>query len=366
MKLLFAIKHLSSASGGAERVLCTVCSDLAERGHNVSIVTLDTPGGQPFYHLDARVKLIDLAIGDAAQPTGVFEAIKRMKALRHIVVTEKPDVAVGFMHSMFIPLAFSLVGTGISTLGSEHIVPEHYQKRRFQFLLLSLSARLLKKITVLSESIRSSYPATVKNKMVVVPNPIEKPTRLTKKAVRDSTHTILNVGRLNRQKDQATLIKAFAKITEDFPQWHLKIFGEGPLREELERLIEVFGLQSKVTLPGVTSAIDVEYQLADIFVISSSYEAFGLATAEAMSHGLPVIGFADCPGTNELIQNDVTGLLVDPPNDRVQALASTLSDLIKNRALQEKLSKAGQQEIEKRFSTEQVCEQWEDLLFKST
>ena len=365
MKFLFAIKHLASAVGGAERVLCTICSELAERGHEVSILTFDQPDGKPFYRLDDRVKLIDLAIGNAARPARVFETVQRIKTLRHIATTEQPDVAVGFMHSMFIPMAFALAGTGIPTIGSEHIVPEHYRTRRFQFFLLAIAARLIKKITVLSEAIRSSYPASVKAKMVVMPNPIEKPILQTDKVLSKSNHTLLNVGRLDKQKDHATLIQAFSKISPDFPNWQLKIVGDGPLRKDLEELIEALDLQDNVTLPGVTKAIDTEYASADIFVISSTYEAFGLVTAEAMSHGLPVVGFADCPGTNELIENNVSGVLVEPENDRIEVLAGALSNLIRNPALQERLGKAGQQEIKSRFSTEQVCDQWEALLMAS-
>ena len=365
MKLLFAIKHLASAVGGAERVLCTVCSELAGRGHEVSIVTFDQPGGKPFYQLDNRVKLIDLAVGNTAQPASIFETVKRMKAIRHIAATEQPDVAVGFMHSMFIPMAFALVGTGIPTLGSEHTVPEHYRTRRFQFFLLVIAARLIKKITVLSEAIRSGYPTSVKANMMVMPNPIEKPTLQIDKVLSKSNRTILNVGRLDTEKDHAILIQAFSKIAPAFPTWQLKIVGDGPLRKDLEELIEALDLQDKVTLPGVTKAIDTEYASADIFVISSTYEAFGLVTAEAMSHSLPVVGFADCPGTNKLIENNVSGVLVEPEDDRIEALADALSNLIRNPVLQERLGKAGQVQIKSLCSTEQVCDQWEALLMAS-
>ena len=125
MKVLFAIKRLNSAVGGAERVLCTVCSELATRGYTVTIVTFDSPAGQTFYSLDDRVKRIDLGIGDVEHQARMGETLYRMRALRRVVVEEKPQVAVGFMHSMFVPLAFAMAGTGIPVVGSEHIVPEH-------------------------------------------------------------------------------------------------------------------------------------------------------------------------------------------------------------------------------------------------
>lgn len=362
MKLFFAIKRLDSAVGGAERVLCTMCSELVQRGHEVSILTFDQPGSQPFYPLDKRVKRIDLCVGDSSRPASFGETLLRMKALRRIVKAERPDVAVGFMHSMFVPLAFALAGTGVPVLGSEHIVPEHYRTRPFQYLLLILVAPLLSKITVLSEAIRLRYPSIVRRRMVVMPNPVETASTVANVGCEKEKFTLLCVGRLDEQKDHATLLHAFAEIAQKFPQWHLRIVGEGSLRPELERLLVTLDLVTKVTLPGVTSDIGAEYRSAEAFVIPSRYEAFGLVTAEAMSHGLPVVGFADCPGTNELIKANRTGLLVELGIDRVRSLASALSNLMAEPALRQRLGDAGRQAIDNHFSPRYVCDQWEGLL----
>lgn len=362
MKILFAIKHLSTAVGGAERVLCTICSALVARGHDVSILTFDQQNERPFYSVDERVHLINLGIGNASNSAGVIETLKRLKALRNFVRTENPDIAVGFMHSMFIPLAIALLGTSVPCVGSEHIVPQHYRQRRLQYFLLLMSARLLTRVTVLSETIKTTYPRSLQSIMVPIPNPIET-LDVNKIAATNNKHrTLLNVGRLDEQKDQATLIKAFSKIAHNFPNWQLKIIGEGPLRPELEKLICSLGLQSRVCLPGVTTKIHQEYAAADIFVISSIYEAFGLVTAEAMSHGLPSVGFADCPGTNELISHNVSGILVQPGSNRINALADRLSALMADSALQEKLGDAGRDQIRQHLSTERICDQWEGMM----
>jgi glycosyltransferase involved in cell wall biosynthesis len=362
MKLLFAVKRLASAAGGAERVLCAVCSELARRGHEIAILTFDQPGGRPFYPLDVGVKRIDLGIGDSSRNARLGETLVRMKALRRVARTECPDVAVGFMHSMFVPLAFALAGTGIPVLGSEHTVPEHYRARRLQYFLFRLAAPLLTRLTVLSEAIRLRYPDYVRRRMAVMPNLVEAASGVADVGRERESFTLLCVGRLDAQKDHATLLQAFARITDRFPQWRLKIFGEGPLRPELERLVETLELRTKVTMPGVTSRIGAEYEAAEAFVIPSRYESFGLATAEAMSHGLPVLGFADCPGTNELIENNQTGILAEPGDDRVYSLALALSALFANPALRQRLGNAGRKAIGARFSLQYVCDQWESLL----
>lgn len=362
MKVLFAIKRLASAVGGAERVFCTVCTELVNRGYEVSVLTFDPVGGKPFYSLDPRIQRLDLGIGDSSKPAKFMETLKRIRVLRQVVNLEKPDIVVGFMHSMFVPMAFALVGTGVPIIGSEHIVPEHYRKRRLQYLLLILSATLLNKLTVLSQAIRSQYPAVVRKRMIEVPNPVEVATHLANVGAEKEKFTVLSVGRLDPQKDHATLIRAFAQIAHQFPKWELKIVGDGYLRCDLERLIEALGMQHKVVMPGITAAIENEYISAEVFVMSSRYEAFGLATAEAMSHGLPVVGFLDCSGTNELIEAGNTGLLVEPGSDRVSSLALALSDLMACPTWQKRLGEGGWEAIKTKFSPSYVCDVWEDLL----
>jgi glycosyltransferase involved in cell wall biosynthesis len=121
-------------------------------------------------------------------------------------------------------------------------------------------------------------------------------------------------------------------------------------------------MDSKVTLARNTSLIDREYQSAEIFVIPSRYEAYGLVTAEAMAHGLPVIGFEDCPGTNELIRSGVTGLLVDPKNNRVHSLASALSSLMADPLLRKRLAASGHKAINKQFSVSNVSNQCQSFV----
>jgi len=362
MKLLFSIKGLISAVGGAERVLCTVCSELVKRGHDVAIVTFDRPGGQPFYSLDGLVRRIDLGIGNPAHRARLSETLCRMRALRQIAMEEKPHVAIGFMHSMFVPLAFALAGTGIPVVGSEHIVPEHYRKRPLQYALLVAASSFLAKMTVLSEAIRSRYPAPIRERMIVIPNPVSPAVGRNGSEACKPCHILLNVGRLDAQKDQATLLRAFAYLAKDYPDWELRIIGDGPLRGELETLAQELGLEGRVHMPGIKSDIEVEYCLADAFVISSRYEAFGLVTAEAMSYGLPTIGFADCPGTNELIQDGSTGLLAAGGPDRALSLSRELARVMASPDLRRHLGVAAKTAIGQRFSAQHVCSLWESLL----
>jgi GalNAc-alpha-(1->4)-GalNAc-alpha-(1->3)-diNAcBac-PP-undecaprenol alpha-1,4-N-acetyl-D-galactosaminyltransferase len=362
VKLLFVIKTLELPGGGAERVLAEVTGALAHRGHEVAILSFDRRGGKSFYPLAPAVRRIGYGIGDISSGTGAGEAARRVAAIRRLAKDERPDVATGFMHSAYIPLGLALIGSNIPVIASEHIAYDHYRSRPLQAALLRLTPFLARAVTVISPAIREGFPAMLRQQMVVIPNPVGmKDGRATDlSGVSGSMKTLLSVGRLEEQKDHRTLIEAFARIAARFPDWRLRIVGEGILRAHLEAQVKRLGLADRVSLPGVTSQIEEEYSAAQLFAMPSSYESFGLATAEALSYGLPVIGFADCPGTNELVRDGVNGLLVEG-RDRAAALAEGLATLMGSSARRQELGAAAPASIAE-FAPERVADEWEKLL----
>ena len=360
MKIMFAVKTLNHSHGGAERVLTDIASAMATRGHDVSILTFDRPGEEAFYILSPEIRRLDLNVGQTQKTSSAKDMPPRIKAIRKTAGTERPDVIIAFMHSMFIPAAFALKGTGIPLIASEHIVPEHYKTRKLEYALLMATSLLIKKITVVSDAVRKSYPAILHKKMIVIPNPVKMPEDIKQK----KNKTILNVGRLDPQKDQETLIRAFAQLATNNPEWSLNIIGEGELRPNLEKLTEELNLQNRIALPGLKKDIGSEYAAASIFAMTSRYEAFGLATAEAMSYGLPAIGFADCPGTNEIIKDGLNGLLIKSDN-RVENLAQALRTLIENDDLRQKLGKGGKKSLAP-YQLEKIATLWEKLINEVT
>src|SRR5690606_7648003 len=109
---------------------------------------------------------------------------------------------------------------------------------------------------------------------------------------------------------------------------HLVLVGDGPDRPRLERLAREMGIGQWVHFTGTYSREQVVQALhgADLFVIASTTETQGLATLEAMAAGLPVVG-VDAPGTHDMVQNGVQGLLRrEDPTEFAQAVLSLLED----------------------------------------
>ncbi|HXV14425.1 MAG TPA: glycosyltransferase family 4 protein [Candidatus Krumholzibacteria bacterium] len=357
MKLLFGIKSMNVPGGGAERVLATVVSGLAARGHDVAVLTFDAPGGTSFYPMDARVRRIALGLGSTDRKTGARDFVARLPALRRALRRERPQVAVGFMHSMFVPLSLASVGLRIPMVASEHTVPEYYRNRRWEYLLLVLAGLRSARITVPSDAIRERMPALVRARTATIPNPVAVPAPTAART--GGTQTVLAVGRLDADKDHATLIDAFATLAERFPDWRVRIVGEGNLRGALAHQISSLGLDARVTLAGATPDIAREYAEAEVLAVPSRYESFGMATAEALATGVAVVGFADCPGTNELVRHGENGWLVDGADaTRVSAFANGLAALMSDSDLRTRLGTAAARDAI-RFDPASVVSAWE-------
>ena len=361
LKIAFVIKAMSNPGGGAERVLAAVSSGLADRGHDVRIITGDPPHKPPFYPLAPLVRRVFLGVETVEGNSRLGDVLRRIWILRRKILSCEPDVVVAFMHSSYVPLGIALVGSRIPMVASEHIGPQHYKTRPFQLALVMLTPLTARKITVVSEQIKQQYWRWLRRRMVVAPNPVATPSATEEKRP-PRARTVLSVGRLAAQRNHACLIAAFALVASDFPDWTLrKIVGDGELRGELEKQIGGLGLERRVELSGAIGDIWREYRTASFFVSPSIYESFGLATAEALLSGVPAVAFEDCPGSNILIQDNINGILLNESRDRVEALSTALRRLMAAPEEIERLSHGGVRQLDA-CSLPSVLDTWEGIL----
>ena len=124
-------------------------------------------------------------------------------------------------------------------------------------------------------------------------------------------------------------------------------------------------MSNKIYLYHATPKISDFYIDADLFVIPSKYESFGLVVAEAMGFGLPVIGFGSCPGINNLILHNKTGLLVDDNFDRARSLSEDMKKLMSDNIIRKKYGRAGYENIKDYHSKKHIIDLWEDLLINN-
>jgi 1,2-diacylglycerol 3-alpha-glucosyltransferase len=118
------------------------------------------------------------------------------------------------------------------------------------------------------------------------------------------------VGRLAPEKNLNLLLRAFYGVAMTYEDVRLLVVGDGPERENLQAQIKHMNLESKVFFTGMVDHKDIPGYMAacDIFVTPSSSETFGMSTVEAMAAGLPALGI-DAPGTTDIIEDGITGLV---------------------------------------------------------
>lgn len=354
MRVLFVIKSVATLGGGAERVFAEITNGLHERGYDIEIVTFNAPGTKSFYALSDSITRHDLG-PQSLNPRKLF-------SLRRKILELKPQRVVAFMPSSYVPVALALIGSGVRVIASEHNVPARYRVALAKWALLNASVPAIYYFTAVSQQMRNAYPLWIRRKMTVIQNPVSvRSGLLADVRATGRSKRLIAVGRLHPQKDHLCLIQAFGHIADVVHDWNLRILGEGAERSNLENEIQRLGLQKRVEIPGAVSDISAEYASSQLYVIPSLYESQGLATIEAMAHGLPAIGFIDCPGTNEIIINGVNGILVEPQHDRPQALAQALKLLMLDDDFRCRLASAT---LAQKFGPDikSVLGHWEEIL----
>jgi glycosyltransferase involved in cell wall biosynthesis len=362
VKLLFSIKALNNPGGGAERVLVDVAGGLRLRGHEVTVLTFDSPSAGSFFQLDSSIKHVSLPIGDTRKDSSLPVILARVLKLRSAVTAESPDIVVGFMHSMFVPLGLALLGSRIPLIACEHTVYQHYSARKLQAIVPYLVPLIADLTTCVTERARLTYPSFLRRRMTVLPNPVTVCPQVRADVIGDrrDRKLLLAVGRLEIEKDYSSLINSFARVAAHFRDWDLRIVGEGSLRSKLEKQIATLRLEKRISLPGKIKDVSKEYANAQLYVIPSRYESFSLTTAEALAHGLPVVGFSDCPGIDHWISPGVNGVLVAPNSDRAKSLADGLLPLMQSAELRRRLANGSVRLEEHRL--EPVLDRWESVL----
>lgn len=158
---------------------------------------------------------------------------------------------------------------------------------------------------------------------------------------------VMQVARLNRLKDHATALRAFALVAAQRPDARLALAGDGEERAAVEQRIEELGLNEQVVLLGTRHDIPRLLQGADLFLLSSITEGIALTLIEAMATGLPVAATA-VGGNAEVVASEQTGLLVPPRTP--DAMAQQLLTLMGDPSLRERYGRAGVERAHARFS----------------
>lgn len=350
----------SMGAGGAERVMALLVGHLSLI-HDVALATWEEPGTPSFYPLPATLEVLQLDRLGGHGLRWLRTVSARPGTLRRLIRRISPDVVVSFMDMMSVAALVGGAGLGTplvvairndATRGGDPL-------RRF---LRDRAFAFADRIVVQTDRIARQLPAKLAAVTSTIANPVPAASDLANPygPGLDGRYRIISVGRLVAQKDHARLITAFARLADTWPDWDLTIVGDGPERAALQAMIESHGLEFRIQLPGITREVGGELSRAHVMAFPSRYEGFPNALAEAMVAGLPAIGNVGVSGVEDLIVNEVTGLLVDPaggPGELAVALAKLMGDA----SLRQRMGDAGRRHAAQ-WTPESVFHLWDDLL----
>ncbi|WP_044268886.1 glycosyltransferase family 4 protein [Bacteroides timonensis] len=372
LKIVYCNPSLHIA-GGIERVLSVKANYFAENlGYEVHIVITDGKKKEPFFDLHPSIKVhqLDINYDEWLPPYRRFFCFlqKRklhIKRLNKLLAQIQPDITillvrreVSFVHRM--------------TDSSIKIAENHIDKNRYltsinpllakyvpHFLLEYWKAQYIKKVksldrfVVLTSEDKQSWDE-LKN-VIVIPNPL---TFLPDKISLCTSKQVIAVGRYERQKGFDMLISVWKKVTMKYPDWILRIFGDGSLRGELELQVIQEGITNNCFLDFPVKNIADKYAESSISVLSSRFEGFGLVIIEAMCCGLPVVSF-ECPcGPRDIIRDQEDGILVEKGN--VEKMEQSILRLIENEEERRQMGKNALQNVQ-RYHMENIVVLWKEL-----
>jgi GalNAc-alpha-(1->4)-GalNAc-alpha-(1->3)-diNAcBac-PP-undecaprenol alpha-1,4-N-acetyl-D-galactosaminyltransferase len=364
VRIMFVCRMFDQVAGGVERMATNIMNAMAARGHDVSLFTWDLAGAEPFYPMDDSITWHRLDMGHAGQLAGNRLRARRAVEFRRLVRSAKPDVVIGFQHGPWLFAEVSLAGCDVPVILAERNAPDQYDHTRAGKIrnLIFQSMRTATAITIQSPHYVDRYPAYLRSRIVVIPNPVYPAKRFAEPGGDRAQRTLLSVGRLSYQKNYPALIAAFARLASARPDWRLRIVGEGEERSALEKLIDDTGLGDRMSMDGAVTDVASEYAAADLFCLPSRWEGFPNTLAEALAHGVPAVAFSGCAGTGDLVEHGKNGLLA-VGNADTSALTASLEALMDDAGERDRMG-TNARSIGTRFAPDKIYDQWERLFFR--
>ena len=346
-KIVYCTPALYSA-GGVERIVSVKANYFAEQySYDVTIIVTEGIGKPPFFPISDKVNIVNLNIDFEElwnKPFWykivlyVLKQHKYKKSLKEELLRLRPDITISTLRREINFLKSSL---------TQRLFVKWWKK------MLVSRLRALDKLVVLTESSVKEWPEL--DNIVMIPDPL--PIQVDSKSPLTSKH-VVTIGRYSFEKGYDLLLRSWAIVQKEVPDWHLDIYGMGDAAAYKKQAVQLDIDLSRCHFYGSVSDVQKVYNNCSVFALTSRFEGFGLVLVEAMACGVPVISFACQSGPLELISDGQNGLLV--PLGDVSAFAEKLICLIKDAKLRASLAEGGLKTAQS-CSLEKVASQWKAM-----
>ncbi len=348
----------SRVLGGAENAMFMLLESLDRDHWRPTLLLEDAPGTEPLAERAAALDVPLLRV--APMPLGL-EGARRAPALARLLRRERPDLFHAHMSSPVAckwGLAAAVAARVPAVLGTVQVGgyeppsrSAYWQLRalvrgvdRYLAVSRDIAVELVEQLGWPEEKIEVSYNAVDLQRVEVA-----APAGLREQLGGSETRPlVLTPARLDAQKGHRVLFEAIAQV----PDAVFVLAGEGPEREPLEALASRLGIDERVRFLGRRDDVPQLLASCDLFALPSLYEGSSLAVLEAMAAGAPIVSSA-IGGTDELIEDGGSGLLVPPGN--AEALAAALRRALDDPDLRASLAARARERVERDLTRERMA-----------
>ena len=333
LQVVHVVPYYPPHPGGMERVAERLVAAAAERGVGTRVIT-SVFGGPPPPSEDPRTvrRLRGVEVAHTPLLWRLLPELRRMPAgaVAHVHVAHAflPDLAVAVARRRGIPV-LAHYHLDVDPSGPLGLLLRPYQR--------TLLRRTLQRCDVVVVPtpdyavIVADLHAVAPERIRVIPNGTDLPVASRPRIAPASVWRFISVGRLSPQKNFPLLFAACAQLRLRRPDlaWTLEVYGDGELRDDLGREIDRLDLGDVVTLHRGDldrAQLTARYDAADLFVLATRKESFGIVLVEAMARGLPVVT-TNAPGVRNVVRDGHNGRLAAPdPGALAEAMAATMTD----------------------------------------
>lgn len=358
MRICFCVDTMDS--GGAERVASILCNEFVKLNHEVDLIMISEKEKKSFYKLDKRIALIPLLSLLSKKRVSFLD---KTRTLKRFFKANHYDAVISFLPNVNVCVYLALKHIkNVIHIASERNNPFVDPKSRIRRFFKELSFKKANSVVFQTQDAKQYFDNILNCPTKIIKNPV-LPVISNVSLSTKTNGTIISVGRLEEQKNFQLLINAFSVFCKNHPSASLKIYGEGSLKSELEKLISELNLVNKVKLCGNSTKWIEDNCDCSLFINSSLYEGMPNSLLEALINGMPCVA-SDCPigGSRELLSNN-NGLLFS--NNNKDDLLAKMNFLYKNEEIIEEYRKANLK-MRDNYSPRTIALQWiefiEDLI----
>jgi len=345
--------------GGAERVVSNVLGKINDGGNETQIITLYSP--KKAYEIDIRTKVIAMKCSNIPV---VRRFISILQLRNKIKEYSTDDIIVSFLDQVNIQVALAVYGLKDcpTLVFAERNDPNHDPAsmlfRQLRDVLYNRADMFVYQTNAQKEYFKNILDAH--KKQTIIENPIKENLPVY---IGEKSDYFIAAGRLVSQKNYYMMIDAFCKVVNSGYDYRLKIYGNGPLKEELVTYIRDLNMENIITIRDFSSDIHMYMSKAKGYLLSSDFEGISNSMLEALAIGVPVVS-TNYPsgGASMYINNGKTGHLVECCD--TESFSDAIKDIVDDNKKALDMAEQAKEKI-KELTPEKIAQKWISFLIQS-